>query len=244
MIGHNLKWRLFRARLAFEDPRSRAFDKRHNVETAREEPLGDMGVAAESVERGNSFYRVTWGWLIKKAVASLDIEHQRYSFIDYGSGKGKATLMASDYPFKTIVGVEYAQRLHDVAVENCRTYRSADQRCHALTQILGDALDYTPPPGPIVCFMCNPFDEATLRAVFNGWRARYEGGEREIRIIYVNMRNIAESAKVLEEQDWLAPLARNRRFVVLAPKIKYGVSIGQKPAGTIGPTNLKWSPSM
>jgi len=217
-LVRRFKWRLFRARLAFEDPRSRAFDRRHRVETAREELLSDMGVAADAIKRGNTVYRVTWSSLIKKAMAQLDIDPRRYSFIDYGSGKGKAMLMASDYPFKTIIGLEYAKRLHDIAVENCRTYRSANQQCHSLEQTLGDALDYTPPPGPIVCFMCNPFDETTLRAVFNGWRARYEGGEREIRILYLNMRNIAEKATVLENQDWLSPVARNRRFVVLAPK--------------------------
>ena len=217
-LVRRLKWKLFKARLVFEDPRSRAFDKRHNVETAREERLGEMGVAADDVRRGNIYYRVTWGWLIKRAMAQLDIDPRRYSFIDYGSGKGKAMLMASDYPFKTIIGLEYAQGLHDIAAENCRTYRSADKQCHSLKSILGDVQDYTPPPGPIVCFMCNPFDETTLRAVFKSWRARYEGGEPEIRILYLNMRNIAESAKVLEEQDWLAPLARNRRFVLLAPK--------------------------
>ena len=32
-----------------------------------------------------------------------------------------------------------------------------------------------------------------------------------------NMRDIAESAEVLGRQDWLTPLARNKRFVVLAP---------------------------
>ncbi|HSS96047.1 MAG TPA: hypothetical protein VLK33_03420 [Terriglobales bacterium] len=215
-----LKWRLFRVRLAFEDPRSRAYDKRHNVETAREERLGEMGVAADDIKRGNTYYRVTWGWLIKKALAHLDIDPRRYSFIDYGSGKGKAMLMASDYPFKTVIGLEYAKRLHEIAAENCRTYRSTDQQCHSLEQIFGDALEYTPPPGPIVCFMCNPFDEATLRAVYKSWRTRYEGGEREIRILHLNMRNIAESAKVLGEQDWLTPVARNQRFVVLAPKAK------------------------
>ena len=82
-----IKWRMFRARLAFEDPLSRAFDRRHRVETAREERLGEMGVAADAVSRGNSVYRVTWGSLIKKAMAQLDIDLRRYSFIDYGSGK-------------------------------------------------------------------------------------------------------------------------------------------------------------
>jgi hypothetical protein len=212
------QWRMFRARLAFEDPLSRAFDRRHCVETAREEPLGEMGVAAHAITRGNSVYRVTWGSLIKRAMAQLDINPNRYSFIDYGSGKGKAMLMASDYPFKTIIGLEYAKRLHDIAAENCRTYRSPNQQCHSLQPVLGDVLDHTPPPGPIVCFMCNPFDEETLRAVFNSWRARYEGGEREIRILYLNMRNIEEKATVLHNQNWLTPVARNRRFVVLAPK--------------------------
>jgi hypothetical protein len=160
---------------------------------------------------------VTWGSLITKAMARLDIDPRRYSFIDYGSGKGKAMLMASDLPFKTIIGLEYAKRLHDIAAENCRTYRSPNQQCHSLVPIQADALEYTPPAGPIVCFMCNPFDEATLGAVFNSWRVRYEGGEREIRILYLNMRNIAEKAAVLDKQDWLAPVALNRRFVVLAP---------------------------
>jgi hypothetical protein len=217
-IIKRLKWLLFRARLAFEDPRNRAYDARHNVETAREEALGEVGVAADAVKRGNSVYRVTWGGLIEKALSRLDIDPLRYSFIDYGSGKGKAMLMASDYPFRSIIGLEYAGRLHEIAVANCRSYRSPGQKCRALQPILGDVLDYTPPPGPIVCFMCNPFDQATMRKVFAAWRARHAGGETDIRILYLNMRNIAESRQVLDEQDWLKPVARGRRFVVLAPK--------------------------
>jgi hypothetical protein len=214
-----LKWMLFRARLAFENPRSRAYDFQHQVETAREEPLGEAGVAANAVKRGNSFYRVTWGWLVEKALARLDIDPNRYSFIDYGSGKGKAMLMASDRPFKSIIGLEYARRLHEIAARNCESYRSPNQKCHTLQPILADVLDYTPPPGPIVCFMCNPFDEMTMRTVFEGWRTRHQGGEKDIRILYLNMRDVAELAEVLEEQrDWLKPVARNKRFVILAPK--------------------------
>ena len=58
-----LKWRLFRARLAFENPRSRAFDRRHRVETAREEHLKEIGVAslgstpAASIRRESSVSR-------------------------------------------------------------------------------------------------------------------------------------------------------------------------------------------
>jgi hypothetical protein len=214
---NRLKWKLFHMRLPIEDRRSRAFDKRYKVDTAREELLDEMGVPSNDVDRGNNIYRVTWGWLIEKALAQLDIDFRRYSFIDYGSGKGKAMLMAARYPFKTIIGLEYARRLHEIATENCRTYHNLEKKCHSLSPILGDVLHYSPPSGPIVCFMCNPFDQKTLRAVFRSWRLRHEEGAHDIRILYLNMRDIAESAEVLAEQDWLTPVVRNRRFVVLAP---------------------------
>jgi hypothetical protein len=153
-LKRRIKWKLFQAGLVLEDFRSSAFDRQFNVETAREEPLGDVGVPANAIARGNSVYRVTWGWLIKKAILRLDIDPREFSFIDYGSGKGKAMLMAADPLFKSIVGVEYAKRLYEIAVQNCRTYRSAKQRCQSLQPILGDVLDYAPPPGPTVFFMC------------------------------------------------------------------------------------------
>jgi hypothetical protein len=212
------KKRLFRLLLKLENRRSRAYDAKHGVETAGEVQLAAAGVAVRDVERGNAVYRVTWGWLVQKALAQLRIDHARYSFIDYGSGKGKAMFMASDFPFKRVIGLEYAQGLHAVASANCRTYRSAAQQCHSLEPILADVLEYEPPAGPIVCFMCNPFDEATMRAVFDRWRARHDKGEREIRIMYLNMRSIREMSPVLGQQDWLRPIAQDTRYVILAPR--------------------------
>lgn len=214
-----LSWWLFRARLRLEDPKSRAWDARHGVDTAAEVPLGAAGVAAGAVARGNAVYRVTWGGLIDQALKALDVtDHGRWTFVDYGSGKGKAMLMAADYPFARIVGVEYAPALHETAVANCRAYRGARQQCRALEPVLGDVLAYEPPPGPLAVFMCNPFDAATLGAVFDRWRARTAAGERELRVIYCNMRDVDEIGPVLAAQDWLTPVARARRYVVLAPR--------------------------
>jgi len=41
-----------------------------------------------------------------------------FIFIDLGSGKGRTLLMASDYPFRRIVGVELLLALHQIAQEN------------------------------------------------------------------------------------------------------------------------------
>lgn len=216
-MGRLTRWR-FRLALLLEEPRNRAWDARHGVETASDIGLAAAGVAAADVARGNGLYRVTWTGLIRRALGALDItDHARWTLVDYGSGKGKAMLMASDLPFARIVGVEYAPDLHAAAVANCAAYRSPDQRCRDLQPVLGDVMAYEPPPGPLVVFMCNPFDAATLNAVFARWKARTKAGERDLRIIYCNMRDVAEIAPVLAAQSWLKPVARARQHVVLAP---------------------------
>ena len=52
-----------------------------------------------------------------------------FIFIDLGSGKGRALLMASDYPFRRIVGVELLPQLHRAAQDNLTKYRSETQQC-------------------------------------------------------------------------------------------------------------------
>ena len=41
-----------------------------------------------------------------------------FTFIDLGCGKGRVLLMASDYPFKKIIGVEFMPELHRAAQKN------------------------------------------------------------------------------------------------------------------------------
>ena len=55
-----------------------------------------------------------------------------FVFVDLGSGKGRTLLMASDYPFRRIVGVELLPALHQAAQENLGKYRSESQKCFAL----------------------------------------------------------------------------------------------------------------
>jgi hypothetical protein len=217
-VRDRLEWALFKARLRIEDRLSRAYDLRHDVETAQGEALAACGVAPEDIERGNSVYRATWGSLIRASLARLRIDHSRYTFIDYGSGKGKAMLMAADYPYQRIVGLEYSDRLHAIASANCQSFHRRAQKCHVLEPALVDVLNYEPPPGPIVCFMCNPFDEATLHAMFDRWRASFDAGEREIRILYLNMRTIREKSSALRAQHWLRRIAQGKRYVLLAPR--------------------------
>src|ERR1700693_3337466 len=102
----------------------------------------------------------------------LDALHQQtrldfrdFAFLDLGSGKGRTLLMASDYPFRRIVGVELLAALHQAAQENLSKYRSESQKCVALESICADATEFHFPAEPTVLYLFNPFPEAGLRCV-------------------------------------------------------------------------------
>lgn len=98
-----------------------------------------------------------------------------FVFIDLGSGKGRTLLMASDYPFRRVVGVEILPALHLAAQENIGKYRSESQKCFALESVCADATAFAFPAEPIVLYLFNPFSEAGLRRMI----ANLEQGRRE-----------------------------------------------------------------
>src|SRR5271167_2282557 len=56
--------------------------------------------------------------MLATLMSSAKIEFGEFTFIDIGSGKGRALLMAADYPFRRILGIELLPELHRVAKEN------------------------------------------------------------------------------------------------------------------------------
>ena len=76
-----------------------------------------------------------------------------FVFVDLGSGKGRTLLMASDYPFRRIVGVELLPALHQAAQNNLSKYRSESQKCFALEAICGDATGFPFPAEPLVLYL-------------------------------------------------------------------------------------------
>jgi len=109
-----------------------------------------------------------------------------FVFVDMGSGKGRTLLMASDYPFRRIVGVELLPGLHQAAQENLSKYRSESQKCFALQAVCADGTEFAFPDEPTVLDLFNPFPEAGLRRMI----ARLERGLREHpRAVYVLYHN-------------------------------------------------------
>lgn len=113
----------------------------------------------------HSAYQPTDPAACREMLDSIPADLSQFIFVDLGSGKGRTLLMASDYPFRRIVGVELLPALHRVAEENIRQYRSETQRCFSIESILADAREFLFPAQPLVLYLFNPFPESVLRQV-------------------------------------------------------------------------------
>jgi SAM-dependent methyltransferase len=113
-------------------------------------------------------------------------DFREFVFIDLGSGKGRTLLMASDYPFRRIVGVELLPALHQTAQENLSKYRSESQKCFALESVCADATEFSFPAEPMILYLFNPFPEAELRRVIANLEQSLRSHPRAVYVLYHN----------------------------------------------------------
>lgn len=114
------------------------------------------------------------------------INFREFTFIDLGSGKGRTLLMASDYPFRRILGVELLPSLHEIAKHNLAQYHNESQRCFSLESICADATTFPLPVEPLVIYLFNPFAESGVRRALNMLRKSLDEKFRPAYVIYHN----------------------------------------------------------
>ena len=134
----------------------------------------------------HSPYQPTEPILFQEMMASLPIEFEQFTFVDVGSGKGRTLLMASEYPFRKIVGVELIAELHHAAEENIREYRSPAQRSRQIECVLADARNYEFPAGPLVLYFFNPLPEGALCVVLQHLEKSMSDSPRPLWVVYHN----------------------------------------------------------
>ena len=109
-----------------------------------------------------------------------------FTFVDLGSGKGRTLLMAADYPFRRIIGVELLPSLHQIAQENLRQYQSESRKCFALESICEDATTFSFPDEPLVVYLFNPFPESAMRQVISNLEHSLRAHCRTVYVLYYN----------------------------------------------------------
>jgi SAM-dependent methyltransferase len=134
----------------------------------------------------HSPYQPTDTDLFHEMMSKLEIDFRQFVFIDVGSGKGRVLLMAADYPFRRVIGVELLPELHRIAQENISRYKSDSQRCFAIESICADARDFVFPPGPMVIYLFNPLPEPGLIKLLEDLKRSLQQNPRPVFLVYHN----------------------------------------------------------
>jgi hypothetical protein len=161
------------------------FDARYGVDTAGRIEAVDAGGLGENKAFANQ-YEGTHAPSFLRVVASMKLHYPDFTFMDFGSGKGLAMLLASWFPFDRIRGVEFSPELHEVCESNIRSFRSDKQKCFDLEDICADATEVEIPAGPSVYYFFNPFQAPIMRKVLHNIEASYKASPREMYVIYFN----------------------------------------------------------
>jgi SAM-dependent methyltransferase len=166
-----------------------AFDRTYGVDTSGiVHPSAMHDVESENLIYGIR-YKAIRPDLFEESIGALDIEPHRYSFVDYGSGKGRVLLLASRLPFRRVIGVEYSPTLHQIAEQNLHSVQFAERRSGPVESVCMDAVRFPIPEEPVVLYFYDPFDRPIMESVRDNVVRSYEGNPRSIVVVYAYPRH-------------------------------------------------------
>jgi SAM-dependent methyltransferase len=195
------------------------YDLDHSVDTTRANV--NLRTQLMATLAGHPYF-ATEPWLFEQIMQALALSIQQsglsqglahgalraFTFIDVGSGKGRALLMAANYGFKRIIGVEFMPELHRVAQANIARCASERQQCRQIESICLDARDFQFPMEPLVLYLFNPFSEPTFAAVLENLRSSVEQAPRPVYVAY----RFTEFEGLLAKADWLEKVAGTEQW--------------------------------
>jgi SAM-dependent methyltransferase len=180
--------------------RPHPFDLLHGIDTG-----GYIMGANLSAVSLSGLYNTEYGSIspavLTQALSGLAIQYEDFSFVDIGCGKGRALLVASQFPFRHLLGVEIASELCDTAKANVATNSNWAARISVVNQ---DATKISYPDGPLVLFLYNPFFAPVLRRFLKNLERQLRRSPRPTYLLYaLNPRFV----KVLDSFPFLKELS-------------------------------------
>ena len=162
------------------------FDSAHNgIDTAGIVELSNLKIVDTDWKFGHGYQAIRpqdFSLLFK----ALPLDYGRFVFLDIGSGKGRALLLASANPYEAIIGVELAQALHAIAQSNIQTFPASKKICKNIKSVCINVLNFSLPPKHLVVFMYNPFTERVLGKFVQQLVSSVAAHPRDVYLYYWN----------------------------------------------------------
>lgn len=160
------------------------FDREHGTDTsgwvAPDELPPDEGARAHAV-----CYAGSQPSVLRQALAEL-APLDTFTFVDLGCGKGRALLVATEFPFRDILGVELSAPLARIADRNAGLIARRFPQRPAIAVAVADASTFPLPTGNLVLFLYHPFSARLVARVVTAIEAALAAERRTVYVVYYN----------------------------------------------------------
>jgi SAM-dependent methyltransferase len=160
------------------------FDVLYGTDTSGANPDGEF-ITEETLAIHAHGYSGSQPSILRGAFATLP-GLESCTFLDLGCGKGRPSLIATEFPFKDIVGVELSPVFGEIARKNAEKIAKLYPDRTRVQIVVGDASAYPMPTGDVVLFLYNPFKEELMRKVVALVEEALASERRRIFIVYLN----------------------------------------------------------
>ncbi|WP_322761753.1 hypothetical protein [Frankia sp. Cr2] len=163
------------------------FDSRHGTRTSTRIALTEKLTIAGDRETGHDLVPMPVGPFYD-ALRKFHVPTEG-TFIDFGAGNARVLLLAAEFGFRSVVGVEFAKELCELGEENIAAYRKRRGDGLEARMVCIDAALYEIQPDERVFFFFNPFDADVLRPVIANIERSVAVRPRDAWIIYSKPRH-------------------------------------------------------
>jgi SAM-dependent methyltransferase len=178
---------------AISSTRCEAWDLIHGVDTCGDVPLATLDFQSKNKTAGLE-YQSHHPRIIRAGLAALAVRPEEFTFIDFGCGKGRVLLVASEFAFRRIIGLEFAPPLAETARRNLKSYRSRRQKCSQIEVITVDATEYELAAEPQVLYFYSPFARSVMDQIVQNIEKSLQRQPRELRVLFSGVLAMRDSA--------------------------------------------------
>jgi len=182
-------WETLKATLAYllkYKPRNdRWFDRKFSTDTSSPISHEDLDISDAEAKKSATYYISSPVRFVRYIIDKLEIDYREYDFVDIGCGKGRILMIASDYPFRSISGIELSQALCMTAKKNLQIYRSPKQKCHNVQVHHMNATELPKSIENTVFYLYHPFEVQILTSVLNNVKSAFHNTDKMVWIIYI-----------------------------------------------------------
>ena len=165
-----------------DDQHIRSFDRWYGVRTSGHVELSETSFDPLRLKDATSYGPVN-AWGLRKLLRILDLPASG-AFVDLGSGLGRACLIAAEYGFERVTGVELAPELCKVARDNVAKCRIPRAGKPPINIIEGDVLHYCDYSVDDIFFIYRAFSLDFLLTVLAKLEARAAALKKPLTLIY------------------------------------------------------------